>query len=132
MGKGDRSDNIRLQSMRAALDRVTLTEALNLVEAWNAKLAEGATPQFSPTIGCAINAGMPWLRLHCPGCQQTTDLDLRRIVRSRDYPIAALKLTCEAMCRGQAPRPKLIGLFAAPECAHDIADSRASNYRTRE
>ena len=70
MGKGDRNDTIRLQSMRSALDRATLTEALNLVEAWNAKLAEGATPQFSPTIVCAINAGMPWLRLHCPGCQQ--------------------------------------------------------------
>jgi len=100
MGKGDRNDTIRLQSMRAALDRATLTEALNLIEAWNFKLAEGSTPQFSPTIGCAINAGMPWLRLHCPGCQQTTDLDLRRIVRPRDYPITALKLTCEAMCRG--------------------------------
>jgi len=73
MGKGDRDDNIRLQALRAALDRVTLAEALNLVEAWNAKLAAGSTPQFSPTIGCAINAGMPWLRLHCPGCQQNTD-----------------------------------------------------------
>ena len=101
MGKGDRNDTIRLQSMRAALDRATLTEALNLVEAWNAKLVEGAAPQFSPTIGCAINAGMPWLRLHCPGCRQTTDLDLRLIVRPRDYPIMALKLTCEARrCAG--------------------------------
>ena len=122
MGKGDRNDTIRLQSMRAALDRATLTEALNLVEAWNAKLAERVAPQFSPTIGCAINTGMPWLRLHCPGCQQTTDLDLRRIVRPRNYPIMALKLTCEAMCRGQAPKPQLIGLFASP----DIPVSRAS------
>jgi len=121
MGKGDRNDNIRMQSMRAALDRATLTEALNLVEAWNAKLAEGVTPQFSPTIGCAINAGLPWLR---PGCQQTTDLDLRRIVRPRDYPIAALKLTCEAMCRGQAPKPQLIGLFASPDMPVATAHNR--------
>ena len=59
MGKGDRNDTIRLQSRRAALDRATLTEALNLVEGSNAKLAEGIKPQLSPTIGCAINAGMP-------------------------------------------------------------------------
>jgi len=115
MGKCDRNDNIRLQALRAALDRVTLAEALNLVEAWNAKLAERATPQFPPTIGCAINAGMPWRRLHCPGCQQTTYLGLRRIVRPRDDPITALKLTCQSMCRGQAPRPRLIGWFTSPE-----------------
>jgi hypothetical protein len=69
MGKDERNDNIRMASTRAAMDRATLAEALNLVEAWNAKLAErNGKPQFSPTIGCAINAGMPWLRLHCPGC----------------------------------------------------------------
>ena len=86
MGKGERSDNIKLASIRAALDRATVAEALNLVEAWNAKLAAKQPPQFSPTIGCAINAGMPWLRLHCPGCRQVYELDLRRVVRPRDFP----------------------------------------------
>jgi len=46
-------------SLRYAIDRVTLAEARNLVDAWNAKQAEGTKPQFSPTIGCALNAGMP-------------------------------------------------------------------------
>jgi hypothetical protein len=105
MRKGERSDNLKLASLRAALDRATLAEALNLVEAWNAKLAAKQPPQFSPTIGCAINAGKPWLRLHCPGCQQVYELDLTRIVRPRDYPIMALKLTCESGCRRQAPSP---------------------------
>jgi hypothetical protein len=115
MSKGERNDHIRLMTLRHAMDRVTLAEARNLVEAWNAKLAEGSKPQFSPTIGCALNAGMPWLRLHCPGCRQVYEIDLSKIVRPRDYPITALKLTCESGCRRQAPKPELIGLFAYPE-----------------
>ena len=75
MGKGERNDSIRLATTRAAMDRATVAEALNLIEAWNAKLAErDGQPQFSPTIGCAINAGMPWLRLHCPGCRPVYEI----------------------------------------------------------
>jgi hypothetical protein len=82
MAKGERNDSIRLVALRAAHDRATVAEALNLVETWNAKLVErNGKPQFSPTIGCAINAGMPWLRLHCPGCHQVYEIDLRRIER---------------------------------------------------
>jgi hypothetical protein len=116
MAKGERNDSIRLVALRAAHDRATVAEALNLVETWNAKLVErNGKPQFSPTIGCAINAGMPWLRLHCPGCHQVYEIDLRRIVRPRDFPIMALPLTCESGCRRQAPKPDLLGLFTAPE-----------------
>jgi hypothetical protein len=116
MAKGERNDSIRLAALSAALDRVTVAEALHLVEAWNAKLAErNGRPQFSPTIGCAINAGMPWLRPHCPGCRQVYEVDLRRIVRPRDFPIMALPLTCESGCRRQGPKPDLLGLFTASE-----------------
>ena len=112
MRKGERSDNIRLASIRAALDRAAVAEAVTLVETWNAKLAAKQAPEFSPTIGCAINAGMPWLRLHCPGCRQVYEIHLRRImVRPRDYPITALQLTCESGCRRQAPKPELIGFI---------------------
>lgn len=60
------------------MDRVMLAEALNLIEAWNAELAAGSKPQFSPTIGCALNAGMPWQRLHCPGCRRVYEIDVRQ------------------------------------------------------
>jgi hypothetical protein len=115
MGEGERNDGIRLAATRTAFDRAKLAEALKLVEAWNAKLADGDKPQFSPTIGGALNAGTPWLRLHCPGCRQVYDLDPRGIVGSRDFPITALRLTCESMCRWQARRPELLGLFPTAE-----------------
>jgi hypothetical protein len=34
MAKGERNDSIRLATLRAAHDRATVAEALNLVEAW--------------------------------------------------------------------------------------------------
>jgi hypothetical protein len=65
-------------------------EARHIVDAWNVQLAQRRVPQFSPTLGCAINAGKPWLRLHCLGCHQVGEIDLRRIVRPRDFPITGL------------------------------------------
>jgi hypothetical protein len=49
-------DLMRLASIQHGL--TAPAEALNLVETWNAKVVErNGKPQFSPTIGCAINAG---------------------------------------------------------------------------
>jgi hypothetical protein len=124
-GKGERSDQLRLMALRSALDRAALAEAASLVERWNEQLAAKRAPQFSPTIGCAINAGRPWLRLHCPGCRQVYEVDLRRIVRPRGFPITALRLACESGCRRQAPPPELIGLFAAPEQTRTIAGTQS-------
>jgi hypothetical protein len=73
-------------------------------------------PQFSPHIGAAILAKKPWLRLLCPACQQQGAVDLRRVVRPADYPIAGLydALTCTfGPCRGDGPRPVMLGLFAS-------------------
>jgi hypothetical protein len=72
-------------------------------------------PQFSPHIGAAILAKKPWLRLLCPACQQQGAVDLRKVVRPADYPIAGLydALTCTfGPCRGDGPRPVMLGLFA--------------------
>ena len=72
-------------------------------------------PQFSPHIGAALLAQKPWLRLLCPAFQQQGAVDLRKVVRPADYPIAGLydALTCTfGPCRGDGPRPVMLGLFA--------------------
>lgn len=89
-------------------------DALNIVMEWNRRCEAGVDTQFSPTIGAALRARRPWLRLHCPACDQVGEVDLRRIVRPQTYPIAAVKFYCEFRCRGQAPAPRMLGLFGAP------------------
>jgi hypothetical protein len=115
MGTGERRDQLQLFMRTATAERAARAEAERVAETWNAGLAARKPAQFSPTIGCAIDAGRPWLRLHCPACRQVYELDLRRIVRPRDFPITALPLVCESGCRRQAPRPEFLGLYAVPE-----------------
>ena len=92
-------------------------QARTIVDKWNVELAAGKRPQFSPTLEAAFRARRPWLRLHCPGCDQVYEIDLRKIVRPQDFPIMALRaaLVCESICRGQGPQPRLLALAAAPE-----------------
>jgi hypothetical protein len=115
MAKGERTDQLKLLASQVNDRQRDQDEARRIVDRWNAQLEQRRPPQFSPTLGCAINAGKPWLRLHCPGCHQVHEIDLRRIVRPREFPIAGLALTCESMCRRQTSPPKLLGLFALPE-----------------
>ena len=91
-------------------------QAALIVDRWNTELADGKRPQFSPTLEAAFRARRPWLRVYCPGCQMQNDVDLRRIVRPQDFPIASLRaaLVCETMCRGQGPMPVLRGLHQLP------------------
>jgi len=44
-------------------DRAAQEAALRVVERWNAE----RSPLWSPTIRCAVLAGMPWLDVYCPG-----------------------------------------------------------------
>jgi hypothetical protein len=92
------------------------TQATAIVDKWNAELADGKRPQFSPTLEAAFRARRPWLRLHCGGRAQQYEIDLRRIVRPPDFPIMALRATlvCESLCRGEGPTPTLLGLAALP------------------
>ena len=62
-------------------------DARALVEEWNRRVAAGIDPQYSPTIGCAILANRPFLRLLCHGCRQYADLDLRKVVRPGTFAI---------------------------------------------
>jgi hypothetical protein len=116
MGSSFRRDDFKAASASNAEERAARDEATALVERWNAQLAEGRAPQFSPTIGAAMRAGKPWLRVHCPGCRQVYEVDLRRIVRPSDFPITGIRaaLVCESMCRRAGPKPELLGLAALP------------------
>lgn len=117
-----RSDEIKDAAIRSAADHAARNEAVAIVEQWNVQLADKRVPQFSPTIGAAIRAGKPWLRLHCPGCRQVYEIDLRRIVRPQDFPITALRaaLVCESMCRREGPQPELLELAAVPYDARKL------------
>jgi hypothetical protein len=117
----EKNGGYRIDDMRAMLARIDREaaadkEAAALVERFNAALSEQREPQFSPTIGAALRAGKPFLRVHCPGCRQVADVDLRTIVRPRDFPITALRaaMRCESMCRGQGPRVEIVGLVSLP------------------
>lgn len=72
----------------AAARQRTEHEARHIVDAWNVQLRSAACR--SSRQRCAINAGKPWLRLHCLGATQVFEIDLRRIVRPRDFPITGL------------------------------------------
>jgi hypothetical protein len=111
---GQREAEWREREQREAHDRERVTDAIAVVKQWNVRLAAGKPAHWSPTIGAAILARKPWLRLYCPGCRQQHELDLRRVVRPREFPITALLLTCESGCRGQSPRPVLLGLVSVP------------------
>lgn len=109
-------------NQRHATDREMAADAVALVEKWNADLerrkdaaygfgARAELPQFSPTIGAALRAGKPFLRVWCRACDQVGHVDLRRVVRPREFPIVAIvdALRCQGACRG-AGDPVLIGL----------------------
>jgi hypothetical protein len=114
MPKGDRNKRIKLLAGCWPHDERLRSDAVAIVGRWNADLAADEVPQFSPTIGAAVHARRSWLRVLCPGCRQVYELDLRRVVRSADFPVSGLMLTCESGCLGQGPKPKLLALVEAP------------------
>jgi hypothetical protein len=95
--------------------KVARERARRIVERWNAALAAGGDMLWSPTIRAALISGMPWLDVHCPGCQTSRAIDIRTIDR---HPLASvgslvLGLRC-SWCPGSAPTPRIIGLHALP------------------
>ena len=107
---------MRIAALTARDNAARDAQAVAIVDQWNAKLANGRPPLFSPTIEAAVRARRPWLRLFCPGCQQQYEIDLRKIVRPQDFPIMGLRaaMVCESMCRGDGPEPQLLGLERVP------------------
>ena len=73
----------------------------------------GRATWWSPTIGAAIAAGMPWLDIYCPGCRTSRALDIRTLDR---HPLGAvsnliLGMRC-SWCPGGGPMPRIAGLYA--------------------
>jgi len=60
-----------------------------VIESQNAAIAAAQGALWSPTIRCAVMAGMPWLDVHCPGCGTSGAIDIQTIDR---HPLASLAL----------------------------------------
>ncbi|MFL9826934.1 hypothetical protein [Rhodoplanes sp. SY1] len=100
----------------AADDAARREQARELVARWNAELAAGAMPLWSPSIRGALVAGTPWLEVLCPACSTIGAVDLRRLDRHPEGAVAALVLGLHcSRCGPHAPMPRLLGLHALPQ-----------------
>src|SRR5215467_648483 len=113
-----RTDRMAVYMRAHAAEKAARDEAVRVVERWNAALSAGRGALWSPTIRCAVIAGMPWLDVYCPGCRTSRAIDIRTIDR---HPLASvgsliLGLRC-SWCPGSAPMPVITGLRASPPAA---------------
>jgi len=105
--------------MRAhAAEKAARDEAVHVIDRSNAALSAGRGALWSPTIRCAVVAGMPWLDVYCPGCRTSRAIDIRTVDR---HPLASvgslvIGLRC-SLCPGLAPMPVITGLRASPPAA---------------
>ena len=117
-----RTDRLAAYQRARSAEQVSRDEAVRVVERWNAAVAAGGGALWSPTIRCAVIAGMPWLDVHCPGCRSSRAIDIRTIDR---HPLASvgslvLGLRC-SWCPGSAPMPRITGLHALPPAVRHTA-----------
>jgi len=113
-----RMDRVAAYMRARAAEQAAHDEAVSVVERWNAALSAGRGALWSPTIRCAVLAGMPWLDVYCPGCKTSRAIDIRTLDR---HPLASvgsllLGLRC-SWCPGAARMPLLKGLHAFPPAA---------------
>lgn len=102
------------QAARWRREEGDIERAEQLVEVFNAFLAEGMPPMFFPTIEAAILAKRPWLVTHCQSCDTIIDLDMRVKARPADATVlkAFRDIRCPR-CNGHG-RPKIVRLSAGP------------------
>jgi hypothetical protein len=96
---------------RQSREEAATADAVWMIEAWNARLADGRPVLFSPTIGTALGAGYRWMTVACPGCRTCRDVDLGAVDRHPDASVASLipALSC-CNCRPHAPLAQVKGL----------------------
>jgi hypothetical protein len=88
--------------------------AVEVIDVWNAKLAEEADPLFFPAIRAALLARRPWLIVLCQSCDLVIDLDLRVKPRPPEATVAMAfrDIRCPR-CNGHG-RPKILRLAEWP------------------
>jgi hypothetical protein len=116
------SERLALAMRAHAAEQAARDEAVRVVERWQAEIKPGGFFWWSPTLQCAVFAGMPWLDVYCPGCRISRAIDIRKIDR---HPLASvgslvLGLRC-SWCQGAAPMPVIVGLHAHPPAARRAA-----------
>lgn len=91
--------------------QLDIAATVQVIKAWNARLAEDRATMFSPTIGAALLTGHHWLTVHCPGCGLVSDVDVSKLDRHPGASLASLipALSCRN-CRPHAPFARLMGL----------------------
>jgi hypothetical protein len=107
---------IRMAAERAAAARKQADKLA--CDAWNKRMLGFKGPaQPSPTLGDALNAGYPYLEVHCLGCEtnQTVALDIIR--RPKTTPIHELEryMRCRNCSRLQGRPYKRSALVALRE-----------------
>jgi hypothetical protein len=98
--------------------RAAEREATQVIERWNERLIAGRATWWSPTIGAALAAGMPWLDVYCAGCTTSRTIDIRKLDRHPLGSIGNLVLGMRCTwCPGGGPMPKITGLYRTPPAA---------------
>jgi hypothetical protein len=79
-----------------------IREADNLAcQSWNEKMwSTGGPAQPSPTIGQAVNGGLPWLEVKCSRCRTPSSIDLAATIHSR----VAVMRTDKSVEKRQTPQ----------------------------
>jgi hypothetical protein len=98
-------------AVRRATEKQIFEDADHLIAVWNERQAKRMPMLFLPTIGAAITAGYWFLRVRCPACRTTGDVDLRALDWHRGAAVTALTpaLSCRS-CRPNAPFAELVCL----------------------
>jgi hypothetical protein len=110
---------------REAEQRQDLDQALNLVAAFNSRIAAKRKILLIPTIECALLAGHPWLHVVCRRCECVGAIDLSFRKSNPNRPVTSVVPTFEcAMCDGRHPIPRVLKLSPYHEPGRPIDRDR--------
>lgn len=102
---------------------------VSAVTRWNAEMRKGRRPRYSPMLGVALDARFYFLDVHCPGCRQRKQIDLRKLDR---HPQTTLETLIPSLsCRNCQPDPPFARLIALSEHAWQSPNKPVSVARKR-
>ena len=77
--------------------------AFAAITVWNAELAAGKMPFYSPTISATLLTGHHWLHVICPACGVAGEIDLT--IKRRDPALTIAQVLPTLVCRRCQPCP---------------------------